>query len=267
VDLGGVKTSEKDISSASLEATPIYILLVDDSEYNQFVIKAYLKNTFCRFDVAENGKEALDLFKSNLYDLVLMDIQMPVMDGYAATRAIRAWEKDNDAKRTPIIAMTAYALTGDAQKCFDAGCDAHLPKPITKEKVLDIIREHINIEVPEIRERVHEPLPKNDKHLLLLEKDRSIVVEVDPDFKEIAPKFLASVEQNAAIILNAVEQEDFDTIRILGHTMKGEGKALGFDSLSEFGTLIHDGATHKRAGKIRETVHKLSHYLKRVKIK
>jgi CheY-like chemotaxis protein len=91
-------------------------------------------------DIAENGQIAVKKFQSNVYDLILMDVQMPVMDGYTATRKIRIGEKEKKLKPTPIIAMTAHALKEDEQKSFEAGCDAHLTKPIRKPILLETIR-------------------------------------------------------------------------------------------------------------------------------
>ena len=122
------------------ETSPLHILLVEDSEDNSFLVQAYLKNTNYQLDIAENGQIAVEKFQSTVYDLILMDVQMPVMDGYSATREIRILEKEKGLKPTPIIAMTAHALKEDEQKSFDAGCDAHLTKPIRKPILLETIR-------------------------------------------------------------------------------------------------------------------------------
>ncbi len=119
----------------------IHILMVEDSKYNAFVIQTYLKDTACRITVAENGRQGLEAFKAGGVDLVLMDIQMPGMDGYEATRTIREWERDQSLPRTPIVAMTAHALSEDAERCLQAGADIHLPKPIKKSALFDCIHE------------------------------------------------------------------------------------------------------------------------------
>ena len=115
------------------------ILLVEDSEDNRMLILAYLKKTRYQIDIAENGEIAVDKFIAGKYDLVLMDMQMPVMDGYTATKKIRESERMQKSTHTPIIALTAYALKEDAQKSYDAGCTAHLTKPIQKAILLDAI--------------------------------------------------------------------------------------------------------------------------------
>jgi PAS domain S-box-containing protein len=129
-------------SLPEVDQRPLRILLVDDSNDNRMLINAYLKNTPYTVDIAENGMIAVEMFEINVFDLVLMDMQMPVMDGYTATRKIRDWEHRNNRKPTPIIALTAYALKEDMQKSLDAGCDAHLTKPIKKNHLLEKISEY-----------------------------------------------------------------------------------------------------------------------------
>ena len=115
------------------------ILLVEDSSDNRQLMLAYLKKTPYQVDIAENGQIAVEKFTADPYDLVLMDMQMPVMDGYTATRRIREWEQNQSADPALIIALTAYALKDDEQKSLDVGCDLHLTKPIKKAQLLETI--------------------------------------------------------------------------------------------------------------------------------
>ncbi len=119
---------------------PLNILLVEDSYDNRFLVQAFLKNTNYRIDTAVNGQVAVEKFLANVYDLILMDVQMPVMDGYTATREIRRLEQEEGRKHIPIIALTAHALKGDIEKSVQAGCDAHLTKPIRKPILLETIQ-------------------------------------------------------------------------------------------------------------------------------
>ena len=117
------------------------ILVVDDAPENLLVIKGYLKKTAHRIMAASNGEEAFTLFKSQPFDIVFMDMFMPVMDGYQATRAIRAWEKEQGCSRTTVVALTAQALTDDHAKTQAAGCDLHLTKPLRKARLLDTLKQ------------------------------------------------------------------------------------------------------------------------------
>ena len=117
------------------------ILLAEDMPDSQLLVEAFLKGTGYQVDVAENGEIAVEKFKSGQYDLILMDIQMPVMDGYAAAREIRRRESKCRLSRTPIIALTAYALRDDVRRCLDSGCDLHIAKPIKKAALLAAIHD------------------------------------------------------------------------------------------------------------------------------
>ena len=124
------------------EVHPLRILLVEDAKENRIVVKAFLKKTPHAIDVAENGRIGVDKFLSGEYDLILMDMRMPVMDGYTATGEIRKWEKAHKKDPIPIIALTAHALREDKQKCLDAGCTDYLPKPLKKQDLLDKVGEY-----------------------------------------------------------------------------------------------------------------------------
>ena len=115
------------------------ILLVDDNEDNRLLVKVYFKNTACHIDMAENGLIAVDKFRTGSYDIVFMDMEMPVMDGYSATREIRRWESELGRAHTSIIAVTAHALSEHVQKSLDAGCDAHLTKPFKKTEIFNVV--------------------------------------------------------------------------------------------------------------------------------
>src|SRR5260370_24336913 len=108
----------------------LWILVVDDSEENRLLIGEYLKDFGCRLEFAENGQIAIENVCLNAYDLVLMDLRMPVMDGYEATRRIRGWEEEQGCAPTPIIALNASVLEAELQMAIDAGCTAALRKPI-----------------------------------------------------------------------------------------------------------------------------------------
>ncbi|MCX5724084.1 MAG: response regulator [Nitrospirae bacterium] len=118
----------------------LHILLVEDSPDNQLLIRSYVKQTPYRLDIADQGAIALEQFKKNDYDLILMDMQMPVMDGYDTTRAIRAWEREHHRPPAQVIALTALAHKEDGGKILEAGCNAHMTKPIKKQALLEILQ-------------------------------------------------------------------------------------------------------------------------------
>ena len=118
---------------------PLRVLLADDSADNRMLVEAYLKKTPYRLAMAENGKVAYDKFVADGADVILMDIQMPVLDGYGAARMIRNFEAQSDRARTPIIALSASALDESVHRSLDAGCDFHVSKPVKRSILLDAI--------------------------------------------------------------------------------------------------------------------------------
>ena len=125
---------------------PVSILIAEDAEDNALLLRSFLQDEHYRLDIVENGAEAVGRFRLGDYDLVLMDMQMPVMDGYAATRAIREFEHERGRAPTPVLALTAHALSGDDEKSLAAGCDAHLTKPIRKKALLQAIAAYAAID-------------------------------------------------------------------------------------------------------------------------
>jgi CheY-like chemotaxis protein len=122
---------------ASAQSLGIRILIAEDNLINQKLVLQLLKRQGHQVDVAANGEEAVELFRRSPYPLVLMDAQMPEMDGYEATRAIRSLECDG--QRAIIIALTANVMSGDRDRCLEAGMDDYLPKPIQAHEFYDSI--------------------------------------------------------------------------------------------------------------------------------
>jgi CheY-like chemotaxis protein len=120
----------------------IRALLVEDNPVNLLVVQAILAKLGCQVTVAGDGREALDSYQAGPYDLVFMDCEMPVMDGFEATQAIREWERRNVRPRTPIVAVTANALDGDRERCLATGMDDYLAKPFRMQELVAVVRRH-----------------------------------------------------------------------------------------------------------------------------
>jgi CheY-like chemotaxis protein/nitrogen-specific signal transduction histidine kinase len=136
-----------EVAAASLVATPserpdgapLAVLLAEDNEVNVYLVESMLANAGCKIDVAPNGQSAVDHWRRTHYDVIFMDVQMPGMDGHAATRAIRQLEAQMGRPRVPIYALSAHAFASDAQASLAAGCDAHLAKPVSKATLLSAL--------------------------------------------------------------------------------------------------------------------------------
>ncbi len=138
-----VTSEEKALPAEQIAAAEagrsLRVLLAEDSADNRLLISAYMKNSNHVLEQAENGEEAVRMFQAGSYDIILMDVQMPIMDGYQATRRIRELEKEQGLERTVIVALTAHALTEYVEESRKAGCDDHLTKPIKKQVLLDAL--------------------------------------------------------------------------------------------------------------------------------
>jgi len=119
-------------------ARPLRVLLAEDTPANQKLVVRILAKRGHEVQVAENGAKAVDLAQSQAFDVVLMDVQMPVLDGFQATIAIRGLQQQTN-RRVPIIAMTAYAMKGDQERCLAAGMDAYLSKPISSRELVEVV--------------------------------------------------------------------------------------------------------------------------------
>lgn len=126
----------------SPQASPLRILLVEDMEDNRMLVSVFLKGLPYRLDLAEHGAAGVERFQSGHYHLVLMDIQMPIMDGYEAVRIIRLWEETQQRGATPIIALTGNSREEDIQKTRAAGFTAHVTKPLKKHTLLEAIQRY-----------------------------------------------------------------------------------------------------------------------------
>jgi CheY-like chemotaxis protein len=117
----------------------ISALLVEDNALNQKLMSIMLKQMGCSYEVANNGREAIDMLRSKSYDIILMDVQMPVMDGYEATKFIRGEMKIT----TPIIALTAHVFKEEIQKCKDVGMNDYVPKPFETKKLRETLQKWV----------------------------------------------------------------------------------------------------------------------------
>jgi PAS domain S-box-containing protein len=228
------------------------ILLVEDSPDNRIITIAYLREAPYRVEVAENGAIACEKFMAGHFDMVLMDRQMPVMDGLTATRAIRAWEQEHHRPPTPILALTASALKGDQEKCMAAGCTAYLTKPIKQEVLLQAIKEHSQVSPSST------PGTNN--------RDEKIQVRADPKFADLIPGFLQNRRHDVIAMLGALNKGDFATVESLGHGMKGAGGSYGFDAITDIGAELEQAAVSADNDASRRWVAELTRYLDRVEV-
>lgn len=202
------------------------ILLAEDNVDNQKLISLLINKTGAEVVLASNGEEAVKIALREPIDLVLMDMQMPVMDGLGATRALR--EKRFTG---PIIALTANAMVKDRDSCFAAGCDAFLSKPVDRPSLYKVLSDYLN----DAAERyiVQKPDIKSDENIH--DSGEPIVSELsnDPDFADIVEIFIENLHKMQARIEDGLKDKNWEMLGDYFHQLKGSGGGIGFPMISE----------------------------------
>ncbi len=220
------------------------ILLVEDNKINQQVATELLEQAGLNVEVADNGQEALDMLEQAGYDCLLMDVQMPVMDGYTATAKIREIEKYADL---PVLAMTANALAEDRERAIEAGMNDHLTKPINPENLFQALVKWIEpgereFAAPQVLSNASESGGENNLPDSLPGIDiKSGVRQVGGNtvlYTKILHDFFADHQKDVSAIHRAIEIEDFETGQRLAHTLKGIGATIGANDLQQTAELL-----------------------------
>ena len=224
--------AKQDASAGDLP-THIRVLAVDDHPVNQkFVMKLLTKLGFSNVDLAENGRQALDMIEKNAYDLVLMDCQMPELDGYQATTELRKIE-EGTGEHLPVIALTANAMVGDRDKCLKAGMDDYLSKPIKPDKLAGLIKQHVGgiehgsaVEPEIIENNAADEPPVDMEHL-------NMFTDGDPDEeRELLDLFFEQADLSISELETALNSDDDEAWKKAAHRLKGAAANLGANMLS-----------------------------------
>jgi two-component system sensor histidine kinase/response regulator len=222
-----------------------HVLMAEDNSVNQIVARNMFKLMGCTFDIVPNGQEALDGVKRGGYDIVLMDCQMPVLDGYEATRAIRAWEAQGDGRRIPIVALTANALVGDADTCIAVGMDDHLAKPYSRNQLTATMARWLPAELVEMASntRVTEPgklasEPTADATIALNQRALDNIRSLDPDgeagvLREVIGIYIDEAPGHLASLRQALSRHDATELARVAHAMKSASHNVGASQLGE----------------------------------
>jgi signal transduction histidine kinase/CheY-like chemotaxis protein len=221
----------------------VRILLADDSATSVALIQAYLADTGCSLDVVGDGEAALDRLFQLRYNLVLMDAQMPKLDGYEVMRRFREWEREQGRPRTPMVAVTAHAFQEDVDRAIKAGADAQLTKPFRRESLLESIR---------LYQRADGAADQR--------------VEIPEFLRELAPEFLRRQRYGLLGVATALKAGEFDPIQTFAHNMKGCGKSFGFPRLTDLGRDMETAAKNRDSDALRRQLDKLREYLTEVDI-
>ncbi len=227
---------------------PIRILIAEDSADNRILVQAYLKGGPYILTFVDDGQAAVDEVTRRSFDLVLMDVQMPVMDGLTATRAIRELERERGNPATPIVALTAHAGQKDIEMSIVAGCDSHLSKPISKPKLVGAIEKF------------------GRRHGFSALPAKPIPIRMPEGLIELLPQYLSDRREEIQALAKLLAVADFEGLRAVAHNLKGSGQSYGFSDLTRLGGLLEESAQGADARTTQGLLDQLGDYLKRVQL-
>jgi CheY-like chemotaxis protein/HPt (histidine-containing phosphotransfer) domain-containing protein len=205
-----------------------HVLLVEDGKDNRRLISMHLKMAGASVDFAENGGIAVELASSFSYDLILMDMQMPVMDGYAATAELR-----RRGIAVPIIALTAYAMSEDRDKCLAVGCTDYLSKPVSRERLLNAVRHHLG-QAAGSDDSTQLPanwvLPKKASDPANILRSS---IGLHPGMAAIIADFVRDLPAQVDQLKSMLETKQMDPLRRLVHQLRGACGGYGFEAVTD----------------------------------
>jgi CheY-like chemotaxis protein/HPt (histidine-containing phosphotransfer) domain-containing protein len=217
------------------------VLVAEDNPTNRQVVERHLSSAGYHVNLAEDGRKAVELYGERQYDLVLMDVQMPEMDGYEASRAIREIEARLAASagagglpRTPLIAVTAHATKEHRERCFACGMDDYVCKPLKRRELLQVVEKWLKNDQEPVLAPAQERDCKCDKPI---DYDKALdEFEGDEEFlSEVVAGFLDNLKLQARAIRKAIEARDAETVQREGHSIKGGAGNLAAEPLSHIG--------------------------------
>ena len=254
----------------------VRILIAEDNIVNQKVAMTILKKLGYHVDAVANGKEAVNALEMIPYDLVFMDVQMPVMDGLKATREIRKKEEEFKAQgskqklsarleRVPIIAMTAHAMAEHRQQCIDAGMDDYVSKPVNPEELIEVIEKQISGSAEPVKPAAPVETQPVEEDVF----DRSALLERvggDKDLlNEIIAMFIEDIPVQLEELKQGIKENDAAVMRGQGHKIKGASATVGAEAMRQAAHEIELAGTHGKLDSAPGLVAKLEQEFERLK--
>lgn len=252
---------EKDLAqNASIDLKANYekrkeykLLLAEDNLINQKVVIRMLNSAGYQVDAVMDGEQVLRVYSQKNYDLILMDVQMPEVDGYTATKKIREMEPHKNS--VPIIAITAHALVGDREKCIEAGMNEYISKPVIAKEIVLLIDRLLKIDQVNVKAETEE---KKESGLFDFERLKQISLG-DPVFeKDLLGDFIIDAESKLKSIQDCIAARDASKIINLAHTLKGSSYSVGATSVGDEALGIELSAKNNDIDSVEERLSKLS---------
>jgi CheY-like chemotaxis protein/nitrogen-specific signal transduction histidine kinase/CHASE3 domain sensor protein len=231
-------------------ANSIRVLVAEDTEDNRLLVEHYLRGEPVELRFAFDGREAADIVeRGHKFDLILMDIDMPVMNGYDATKTIRAWETVRGLPATPIVALSADAMSEAVRSSLEAGCVAHVAKPVDRGTLMKTIQQYAN---------VRGSLPPKEA---LQSPTATGPAGVSEQVQALVPHYLATKQKQIEEARSSLASGDFGPIRRFGHNLKGTGGGYGFPAIEQMGREIEQAAVEADADRIANQLDALHRFV------
>lgn len=220
------------------------VLAVEDTPSLRALLQLCLTRGGYAVELAENGQQAVELFGASVYDAVVMDIQMPLMDGLTAVGLMREKERSAARAAVPMLALTANTEPADLRRCLDAGFTATVRKPFGRDELLNELSKTLNAGAA----------------------GRRIRVTADPDFAAMIPGFLDNCRHEAAAMKDALTRGDYHAIITASHKISGSGGTFGFEPLSRASHLVELAAKKADAAQVGVHLQEIDAYLENVNV-
>ena len=234
------------------------LLVVEDHPVNQQVARKFLERLGCEVTVVDDGAKAVAVCAQQGFDLVLMDVQMPVMDGLTATRAIRRAE--TTGRHTPIVALTASAVSDELERCREAGMDGMLTKPLELVRLREILdRYGLGIDAEKPVALPESTLPPPEQQPLDLSRLREMVGDDKEFLQELCATFVSSGKQIVAELERALGSGDRPRIAAVAHKLKGGSASVCAHQLASLAASLESSAREQRQDELEESVNAIRH--------
>ena len=242
------KFEEEKISDNRYSRLNGNVLLVEDNKDNQRLVSLYLNRLGLNVKIANNGLEAIDIAGQRQPDLILMDIQMPIMDGLTATKALR-----NKGLTIPIIALTANAMKQEQQECFEAGCNNVCTKPVNIEHLISVLTDYLGTDEGSVDQIVGPAII-------------STILEDEPEMVDIIESFVKELPTRYKQIKDAFYAKNSADLKAFVHTLKGTSGGLGFNEIYELMKKIEFQILAESRSDVEQLIREFGYLLKRVKV-
>jgi two-component system sensor histidine kinase/response regulator len=243
------------------------ILIVEDDELNQRMMEIMLSGKGYALQFASNGLEALEAVRSQSFDLILMDLMMPLMDGFEACRRIREWEAGKT--RVPIVALTAYTLEREAQKCFEIGMDDYISKPLKVDRLYQLIEFLVSKKNKSGSHAEDEPSEAAQDGVQILDVESALPIFGNDMtlYKELFGEFIRSLPERLSRMREEYGIGDWKKLSLYAHNLKGLAANFGAVQISAVASTLDEKSRQGQSDIIKETLLALSHSIDALLIK